>query len=216
MQLKQDAQVLTADGQNVGHLNRVVIDPRTKEVTHVVVRKGILFTQDKVVPINLIATGVGDRVTLREDAGDLQALPDFEEVHFTVVNEEELARWPQGGVDATSLYWYPTIGGLREAYLAPSGPPYMAEKKENVPPGTVALKEGAKVITADDKHVGNVEQILTDPQADRVTHFLVSQGLLLKEKKLVPMTWVSEVNEKEVRLAVGARTLAELRAYHSP
>lgn len=205
MQLKQDAYVFSADDQDVGHLARVVIDPRSNEVTHIVVRRGVFFTNDKVVPISLVASGLEDHVTLREAAQDLQALPDFEQTHYIPVNEEETTRLPLG--QAPSLYWYPPVGMPL--------PTYVTEKTENIPQGTIALKEGAKVIAADGESVGTIEQILTDPLADRVTHFLISQGVLFQERKLIPATWVKEVNEDEVRLAVGKQTLDELQHYYA-
>ena len=66
MQLQQGATVRTADGKDVGHLDRVVMDPKSKEVTHVIVRKGMLFTEDKVVPLSLIASSTKDEVRLRD------------------------------------------------------------------------------------------------------------------------------------------------------
>jgi uncharacterized protein YrrD len=43
----------------------VVLDPQTKKAIHIVVRKGFLFTEDKVVPISFISDATEDRVTLR-------------------------------------------------------------------------------------------------------------------------------------------------------
>lgn len=66
------------------------------------------------------------------------------------------------------------------------------------------------MISADDKHVGNVEQVFTHPQANRATYFMISEGLLLKTRKLVPATWISTLMEDEVHLAVSARVLDQL------
>ncbi len=43
MQFKRGAEGFTADGRKVGGIDRVVIDPRTREVSHVVIRKGFLL-----------------------------------------------------------------------------------------------------------------------------------------------------------------------------
>jgi uncharacterized protein YrrD len=205
MQFKQDAPVISTDGQTMGHLARVVIDPRSNEITHIVVRRGFLFTEDKLVPISLVAAGKEDRVTLRNPAKDLTNLPNFEETHFIPTDQEEVSLYPVG--QAPSLYWYPPVG-----VPMPLG---ITETAENIPEGTIALKEGAKVLTPDGEVVGTIEQVLTDPLADRVTHFLISQGMLFPEKKLIPITWVSEVNEDEVYLAVGKRTLEALQHYYA-
>jgi uncharacterized protein YrrD len=218
MQFKENASVFTAHGEQVGDIDRVVLDPRTKEVTHIVVRKGFLFTEDKVVSVDLIASATEDRVVLREDAGDLQHLPDFEVEHFVLLNEAEFARTQARPDFPPPLYAYPpfygTAYGTTNAYPASPTRTHVTRMERNVPEDTVALEEGAQVISADGEHVGDVERVLTGPQADRATHFVISQGLLLKEKKLVPAIWVDSIYEDKVHLAVGSRLVEELREYH--
>jgi uncharacterized protein YrrD len=221
MQFKRGANVFASDGQKVGEIARVAIDPRTDEVTHVVVEKGFLLTADKVVPISLIGPAAEDRVTLRENAGDLEALPDFEERHYVLLDEERLKKVSAKGY-ASPLHWYPPVGTTwwrSGGYLGYPGffgypvPPYVVETERNIPEGTVALKEGAKVVSRDGEHVGDVEAVLTDPEEDRATHLVISQGLLLKERKLVPTSWISTVLPDEVHLAVGAHLIEGLREY---
>ena len=217
MQFKDGASVYTAGGDQVGDINRVVLDPKTKVVTHIVVRKGFLFKQDKVVPIDLIAFTAEDQVVLREDARDLEILPDFEEDHYIVLDEAELARTEARSDFPTPLYsylpFYNAAQGAPRAHPTPHPEPYIIHPERNIPEGTVALEEGARVISADGEQVGDVEDVLTDPQADRATHFVVSEGLLLKERKLVPAVWVDRVYEDEVHLAVGSTMFEMLREY---
>jgi hypothetical protein len=61
--------------------------------------------------------------------------------------------------------------------------------------------------------VGAVEAVLTESQEDRATHLVISEGLLFKEKKLIPTSWVSTVQEDEVRLYVGSGLLEKLPEY---
>ncbi len=215
MKFEENARVETADGQAVGQVDRVVMDPRTKEVSHLVVRKGWLFPEDRVVPIDLIARTEADQVILREDAGDLQQLPIFEETHYVPLDDYERSRAPAGSYVLPPMYWYPPYGmaGWGTYGLGNYGAGYTTRTEKNIPKGTVALDEGAKVISADGRHVGNVEQILTDPEADRATHFVISSGLLFKTRKLIPTTWISDLSRDEVHLAVGAQLLDELREY---
>ena len=220
MRFEQGEDVYTAQGDKVGEVARVVIDPKTDEVTHVVVKKGFLLTVDKVVPISLIGPTVENHVTLRETAGDLEALPIFEETHFVPLGEEK-GQETAAEEQARSSYWYPPTGTLwwrAGGYLGYPGlfhsmPPYVVEVKSNIPDGTVALKEGAKVLSMDDEHVGNVETVLTDPIENRATHLVISKGLLLKERKLVPTDWISVVMSDEVHLAVGSDVIQGLRKY---
>lgn len=212
MQFKQGASVLTEDGKQVGHIDRVVIDPRTKDVTHIVIRKGTLFTEDKVIPRKLIAAGKGEAITLRINAAKLNELPDFEETHYILLNEQELGRGAASAANVVpALYWY---APYPETPMVPyAEPPYGAETRLNIPAETVAVKEGAQVTTFDDQHIGNVEQVLTGNRGGHVTHFLVSKGVFLKEKKMIPVEWIDKLTEDEVHLAVSSRLIEELPSF---
>jgi uncharacterized protein YrrD len=212
MELKEGTSVFTIDGKEVGKINRFVIDPSTKEVTHVVVQKGWLLKEDKVVPIKFINSANEERVELDEQVEDYDLLPPFEETHF--VNAAEKEDYGQSASEVPAVYWYPPMGYLANPTYGPNvynWPP--AETKQNIPEHTVPLKEGAEVISADDRHVGNLERLFVSSDSDKATHFVISQGLLLKERKLVPAHWVSNVEEAKVYLTVSADVLDRLPAY---
>jgi uncharacterized protein YrrD len=218
MQLKEGVSVFTSDGQEVGKIDRVVINPVDKEVTHVVIRTGFLIGTDKVVPVSLIGPATEERVTLRGDKAELEALPDFEERHYIPITLAEALRDEESEA-VSPLYWYPPVGftwwgtGWAPGYYGYALPPYVVKTERHIPEGEVALKEGAKVLSVDGDHVGHVEAILTDAETDRATHILISKGLFLKETKLVPTTWISSVLEDEIHLLVSSSLLSDLPAY---
>jgi uncharacterized protein YrrD len=215
MQFTEGARVSTAEGEIVGSIGRVVLDPETKEVTHLVVQKGFLFTEDKVVPLSLIGRAAADSLSLRPGAGDLEDLPDFEESHYVAV---ERGQQPAPGSShwARPLYWYPPVGSFwpTGAYTGIEEQRYVQKTEKNIPEGTVALVEGAQVISSDGEHVGDIERVLTDPLADRATHLLIAEGLFLKEKKLVPTGWMGQVYEDEIHLRVDSDFVDSLPASH--
>lgn len=214
MEFVEGAKVFSADGKRVGTVDRVVLDPDTKEVTDLVIRKGFLFTEDKVVPISLVGPATEDKVTLRRQEDGMEALPNFEETHYV---EADLGYVPdlRSAARPRPLLWYPPLGPwwTMGAYAGYDRPQYVAKTEKNIPEGTVALEEGAKVISRDGKHVGDVERIFTEPQEDRATHLLISEGLILKQKKLVPTTWMSTVLEDEVHLSVNSDLVESLPEY---
>src|SRR5690349_15729013 len=99
MEFQNGAKVMNAKGETVGHVDRVVLDPRTKEITHIVVRKGFLFTNDRVVPVRYISDTNPDRVMLQPDLtkGDLDGMPEFEETEYLLASEEDYVKRPQAG-----------------------------------------------------------------------------------------------------------------------
>jgi uncharacterized protein YrrD len=234
MQFQAKANVYTANGEKAGVLDRVVIDPRTRHATHIVIQKGLLFRSDKVVPLNMVAQADKDRIDLNADAGHPDNLPDFTEEHYVQLENEEWTETPAatnsilpGAGAAPMLLWYPTIAagsvgtpGTHTATEMGAGPAaaVIASERQvhverNIPEDTVPMKEGARVVAADGQHVGNVERVFTDNDTSEVTHILLTQGLFLKERKVIPMAWVLDVGEKDVRLAVGSNLLQGLRSY---
>ncbi len=208
LQFQQNASVVAADGRSVGQIERVVVNPETRDVTHIVVRGGSLFKkEERVLPIDLIAGTDESRITLRDDAGDLASLPPFEEKRL-VGKEMEEPRESSPTVLPPSVYGPVLTGVSKEP--AHTGEEFIVKTEQNIPEGSVALKEGAKVITAEGKQVGSVERVLADAPSDQATHLLVSTGMLNREKKLVPITWVSLMEEDEVHLQVEQDSLKEL------
>src|SRR5213080_1017169 len=85
MELKQNAPILAANGDAVGHLDRVVVNPETKVITHIVVQTGGLVKKEgKVVPLSLIAEATDEQIKLRDGAGDLQQMQSFEEKQYVM------------------------------------------------------------------------------------------------------------------------------------
>jgi sporulation protein YlmC with PRC-barrel domain len=213
MEFRQGANIFTKQGQEVGQIDRVVIHPKTRAVTDIVI-KGRSFPAEKVVPVDLVTTGKNDEIVLQADDRRLQQLPNFEERRYVVVNEQELGREsPRSSLSTfvPMVYLYPPYP--ETAVLPPAEPAYAEEVEENIPEGTVAVKEGAKVVDHDGKTIGNVEQVLTAPKSKQATHFVVSQGLLRKTKRLVPVEWIDTLEQDQVRLAVTSNTIKELRKY---
>jgi sporulation protein YlmC with PRC-barrel domain len=207
MQFRPNARVYTLDGKNVGRVDRVVLDSRTRDVIHLVVRKGFLFSEAKVVPMGLIVAATDKGVTLWGDVSDFETLPLFEDTPALQASDCLLPTEP---VAVPPLYFYPPSGGAPSIAVADAPTLSVVETSQSIPEGTVALKEGAKVIAHDGKCIGTVEQILVDPHLDRATDLVIAQGLLVKEKRRVPVTWMSEVKEDEVHLAVASQAIDEL------
>jgi uncharacterized protein YrrD len=220
MRFTNDQPIFTPHGDKVGHVNRVIIDPRTTEVTHIVVRKGFLFSEDKVLPIKLVESTTPERVIVKISEDDIERLPDFEETHYVSIRqqpadtEDEAVNSPE---HVRSVYWYPPAGTDYTTFSGyPLHHPFVIEQLDrNIPDNTVPLHEGSNVYSHDGDHVGNVEQVIIDTETNQASHLLVSDGLLFKEKKMIPMTWVDNIQESEVQLATDSRLLEALPDHSS-
>jgi uncharacterized protein YrrD len=215
MQFRENASVRTPDGEKIGEVDRVVLDPQTKEVTHLVAEKGFLFTTEKVVPMNLVGRATEDEVTLSVNGLDFDSLPDFEESHYIAAEVQPRRRQPPKTTTVRSLYSYPPVDDPHQGANAYGVPEYVKTVTRNVPKGSVALQIGANVYDPNGEQMGEVEQVMMDGQAGRATHLLLSEGLFMKERKLIPTTWITHVQDNEVHLSVDSDFVDSLPEYAS-
>ena len=212
MQFKKNCDVVTHDKNIVGRIDRVVIDPATDEVSHLVVKKGVLFTEDKVVPITDIET-TNEKTTILKKTAEPDDYPEFDETHYI----------PNAGVEdfdrrqtdeARQLLWY--HAAVKAPYLKSSPYPsdhkplYYKKTHRNIPDDAVALEEGADMRDADGKHLGTIEDIYAEPETFTITHLLVSTGMSKKNRKLVPVNWIKGIVEDAVLLHIHSRVFESL------
>ena len=241
LELRAGAEVYTPRNEQLGTLNGIVLNPATKEVTHLVISKGGLFQEDKVVPFDMVSTATEDKVVLKNNVNDIDELAPFEESHFIRTPEGDVSRGrnPRGQagelqsgnvesgtstIDADvsrgrslrygtvpAYYWYPPRGYIGHPIGYYGWP--LIEKTRNIPHGSFPLREGTNVISDDGEHVGDIERLFVEPDTNRVTHFAISQGVLFKDRKLVPVHWVRSVEEDKVTLIVSSKVLEDLPSH---
>lgn len=218
MELREGVSVFTPGGEQVGKVNRFVLDPATNEITHIVIQKGWLLPEDKVVPFEMVSTVTGEKVVLDEEVGDFDQLPPFEEKHYIRAVDDEQGDptpTPDPRYEYTpAFYWYPAQSNIGFPGMALGHYAWPSrEKTRNIPEDAIPLKEGTEIVSSDGKHVGNVDRLFVETDSNKVTHFVISQGVLFKERKLVPAHWVKSVDEDTVSLVVSSKLLERLPSY---
>jgi uncharacterized protein YrrD len=225
MKYKDGMNVYSSGGEKVGEVNRVVVDPGEGSVTHIVVRKGFLFTEDRVVPVDMIGRSDDEEIHLNVTEDRLEELPEFIEVNYMPVGEPGAGpnAGPQGAGTPTELYWYPMAGtsplmwGGGHWGVTPEATgyyyPHQIRTEQNIPEGHIALEEGANVIDREGEKVGDVAQVISEPDGNKVTHLVITKGFLNQEKKLIPANWISRVKDDTIQLKVDSKFIEKLRDY---
>ena len=193
IQLQKHAHVLAANAQEVGFLERVVLNPESNVITHIVVRNGpLLNKEDKVLPIELVTDTTEDLVLLQADAGTMESMPLFEERQ--IVGEEQSVELSASSNQPVAMPADRPLIDVEDTYIT--------EAVQNIPDGTVAMRAGAKIIAADGENLGHVERILADSSVNQITHLLISRGIFSKDVKVIPIKWVMKIGEEGVYLRV--------------
>jgi len=212
MRFIKDSEVFSSQGEKVGTIDRVVIDPMTDEVTHLVVKRGFLIKTDKVLPIKWVQDSSDGQVNLKPASQPFEDLPDYEETQY-ISAKDTMQESPY----VSASFWYPPPmvdwweTGMYSPYPMPR---YIPRTELNIPDNTVALEEGAKVYSKDNQNIGDIEQVIANKSNHIATHILVSKGFFLKEHKLIPTPWIDLVERDKVYLKINAEFLDNIPEYH--
>ena len=203
MIITRGSDVFSKDRVKIGTVDRVVVDPQSKEVTHIVVGEGPFFASGHLVSTGDIESTAEGEVVLQKAKNDLEDnLPVFEETHFIKLGDGDQ---PFEEVDA--LYWYPPVGGWWNTgnILGYAMPQYVLKADRNIPDDKVPVQKGARVMTDAGEHVGRIKRVVTERK--RITHIVIEEGILFTAEEVIPSKWIGEVRENEIILSVGKDTL---------
>lgn len=88
LEIHEGTPVESTDGRRLGTVDRFIVDPSSRTVTHGIVEKGVFFTDEKVIPIQALERGAGDEIlTLRPEIAPAD-LPDVEEPHYVELDTD--------------------------------------------------------------------------------------------------------------------------------
>jgi sporulation protein YlmC with PRC-barrel domain len=176
-----------------GQSSHMILNPLTRRITHLVVRKRHFPHSDHVVPMELVAETTGSMIRLSCSTHELTLLEPFTETRFVRVDPLELD-YP---FDPVLMWPYVTP----EEFLLPID-------EERVPPGEVVVSRGARVYTSEGEYVGSVDAFLVNPADERITHLVVREGHPWNRKEAkIPVSQVAQMAEETVYLKLDRRQI---------
>lgn len=219
MKFTKGATIKAVDGDKIGNLDDIIVDPTNDNVTHIVVKKGFFFTEDRIIPVEALRVGDENTILLNASSEDFDSFPHFEENSYVrpnrdyqpeIVGESDWGHWER---PTRPLFYYGLPHtGLYPGELAGRGVPQARLTKQNIPEDAVIINEGTEVYSLDDEHVGNVEGAITDDRGN-TSHILISKGLIFSTERLIPMHWVRRTSDQKIQLLVDTAIVEDLPEY---
>ncbi len=204
LEVTRDTGVYTADDEHVGDIDRIVLDPVSQALTHVVVRKGVLLREDRLIRFDDISTATPERVNLRQGV-DADELVPFEEQHFVPLDEVDRPG-TRAYEPAFAATWYGPLGvasPMQEDAL-------VSVRERNIPDRLAAVEAGLPVFTSDHEAVGRLERVVAT-DAGMPTHLVIEAMGLSRARRAVPISWVDHISEGVIQLGATARMIDAIR-----
>jgi len=189
------AGVSCSDGA-CGKVTRVVVDPLTRTVTHLVVEPKHRLDAGRLVPLGLADATAGE-IRLRCTLADFGKLDPAEETQFL----PGTPGYP--GYDPEQMLAMPYYG------MGPGIGVPVTVTYDTVPLDEVEVRRGEHV-QATDGHIGKVQGLVIDLNSHRVTHVLLQEGHLWGRKDVaIPISAVTGVDDG-IRLNITKQQVQDL------
>jgi sporulation protein YlmC with PRC-barrel domain len=195
MDIPLNAQVRCVDGE-CGHSTYVIINPVSRQVTHLVVKEKGFSTREHLVPIEWVTEATPDLVRLRCNREQLSNSEPFVETRYL---REPI---PDYEHMTGSYYVHP--------YRVPEVVTTVSVQERRIPPGELAVHKGAHV-EASDGRIGQVDEFLVDPQDCHITHLILREGHLWGQQDVtIPVSEIDHVEEDIVFLKLDKQSIEAL------
>jgi sporulation protein YlmC with PRC-barrel domain len=212
------ARATCSDGP-LGKLTRLIVEPGSKSVTHLVVEPTHNPAQARIVPLALVQSAA-EEIKLSCTRAEFDKLDPAEE-----------AQLEPGSADLPS-YFYDPVGAEHSSAQPPQergkiqvrtgGIPsgggagklsfHHAKRVatyDSVPAGEVEVERG-EAVSATDGHIGNIQGLVIDPDSHGVTHILLEEGHLWGHKQVaIPISKVTRLGDI-IRLSISKQEVQDL------
>jgi len=215
--LRHGAHVESADGKDLGRLHSVVIDPRDNEVTHIVVNAGPHFPEPGFgapelinVPIDAMDDAGEEKIVLNRSRDDFRKLPQYVERDFTPARPK---RQEAEQTDHAHRLWNTGVALAASFASLLTGIAVPAETVRKASFEREILNDAPVWRSEPHTHIGDVERVLVDEETDEIRELVIRRGALFHEDVVLPMVYVTEIQDGVVHVQISDAELRGLQAY---
>ncbi len=206
-EIRIGAPVTVADDQPAGTVERVVVNPGTRQVTHLVVHRGLLHRHDIVIPVSHVVASDDAGVRLQLMGAELDSHAPFQAQDFVAPPPG----WEVPGYTRRDvLFALPRpLAKLAQGFprLAASAP---AGSLASVP--SVGLDGGTPIVCRDGR-VGRLYLLLLNPSDGQVTHLIARSSRRPRYSPIIPADWVTEITPRHIVVDAELAQVARLPEY---
>jgi sporulation protein YlmC with PRC-barrel domain len=201
MPFKIGADARCTDGA-CGQVSRIIVNPATREVTHLAVDPKHRHGPGRLVPVDLADATTG-QIRLRCTLAEFQALRPARETEAV----PDLDPTGHASIAPSQMNWF-TWGNVARGSGQAGAPQEVTV--DSVPSGEVDVRRELTVC-ATDGEIGQVQGLVVEPGGHQVTHLLLQEGHLWGRKEVaIPIGAVTKIGTLLVHLSLTKHQVKDL------
>jgi uncharacterized protein YrrD len=193
MIISMDAEIVCMDG-HYGRLNSIIVNPKTGQVTDLVVQRNGLFAHAWLVPVSHIVDSAPNHIRLDMSIKDIA-----EEMH-SFIRTEYLSPDVPDVLYTTDMVWPHLMANVEAKTI----------EHENVPYNEVAI-HGKVVVSAENGMLGYLENVVVNSQDYHITQIGIRAGHWYGHARLnVPVSAIDHFGEDAITLSISKQAVGAL------
>ena len=209
MPFRIGADVSCTDGA-CGQVSRIIVNPATREVTHLAVDPRHRHGPGRLVPVDLVDATAG-QIRLRCTLAEFQALRAAQETESVRDLDPTGHGHGHPGDTPDKVNWAIVDGAVimqPRGRGEPEAPPQVTV--DYVPPGGVDIRRELTICATDDE-IGQVQGLVVDPGGHQVTHVLLQAGHMRSRKEVaIPIGAVTKIGTFLIHLSLTKHQVKDL------
>ena len=195
LDLTLGTQIACTD-QSSGKLVEIVVDPATKQVTDLVVQKGLLPKQAWVAPLAAVERVTSHAIHLHLHSDELNTYPEY---HTTDLSEPAA-----GGAQTPGASHSPALGQSAES------PAPMVRKglREGLVTGRTVISAKTAVRTQQGD-VGTLDHVIIDAESGHIAQLVIRKGFFPKNF-MIPHEVIAQISADAILLTLSSEEIAVL------
>jgi uncharacterized protein YrrD len=202
-----------ATDKKVGEISRVVVDVNNDAISHLVVKSGVVFARERMVPIDAVDHGDRSDVYLSVDSDGFEEMEGFDPEIYRSADPDYVG---PPGFDRDPDFQLDMLVAAGSTSLGATVPPLGFPGGEPIGDTHVAarpvIKPGDDVLDSNGEKVGEVDTLEANAEGGMPTRLVVREGHIFHSKTEVPADWIASMSDKGIMLT---RTRAEIEAMRS-
>jgi len=191
------ANVECTDGP-CGKSAHLIVNPVARKVTHFVVEdKHLPDEHTRLVPVEHVIETTHKSIRLNCTRADVAKMKPFVTTRYVQPTSAQIP---------TADYWSSLDPYMAPVVMPETEQPYAVEE-EHVPEGEKEIHRGMPV-QATDGEIGQVDELMVEPESWRITHVVLRHGHLWGKKEVtLPLSDIDRVTEDAVYLKIDKATV---------
>lgn len=188
------------DGEH-GKLAAVVTDPEVRQVTDLIVKQGHLLPQQRLVPIVVVQSALGEDIYLSSNSYELDQYPEYRVTEY----KEPVTEMGERTVEIAAPF------GLQGS-SKPIVPTRKQKIREGITSSQKVIELGMPVHNVEGK-IGKAGRVVVNRERNEIAYLVVRRGLIFPEQLVIPITMIEGVSEDSVQVTGTDDALKHLSRY---